>query len=248
MCFLLFLLPSCNKQEKGDFRKDLSTAIEKRAGDCAEESQELFCQFTVSQTKIDTLTNVYGYPSNCSFVVSYDMKWCYVGLFNEIQVLVTNLTILSINCQQYHDDLDDIINNPGIGIPTLDDYLIELFYNLHRSLEDKVFNFFNTNHNLDCDSQTSFIPIVFKFVEDACYTFCVTQSGRPSEFDPVLKLRCGEVCCIITVYACYDATTNKIIKSIDKHINGGPDNPECMPLQNLSSICYRYSDCIKDCE
>ncbi|MFZ1703932.1 MAG: hypothetical protein WAT79_06270 [Saprospiraceae bacterium] len=249
---LLLLLNSCQKNEKPDFEKTTVTVVEKRTGDCAENAfldWDNFCSpFTPVVTKTKVITNVPGYPSTCSFTIQYDIKKCVLPVVNEVHVLIGNFKIIAINCPQYHSDIYDITYNPGIGIPTLSDYLNNLFDNLVRILEDIEFIETLASYNLDCNvTSTNHFVYSTNYYEQSCNTYCVPYGQRPNEFEPALKLSCGEECCRTEVYMCYDYVNSKIVKSVVKTpLFGG--SPDCNPLQNLASICASYSDCEVNCE
>ena len=243
---------SCSKEEKVKQPSRLNQVVESRStGDCAENAfldWESFCgPFTPVVTKTKVISNVPGYPSSCTFTVQYDIKKCILPFVNEIQVLIGNFKIIAINCPQYHTDIYDITYNPGIGIPTLSDYLNELFDNLTRIVEDIEFLDTLATTNLDCSQPEGFLKYIINYYEQSCYTFCVPYGQRPNEFEPPLKLSCGEECCITEVYMCFDHVQNKIYKEIIKNplFEGSPD---CSALANLANICLNYSDCEVNCQ
>src|SRR5690606_29535103 len=144
---------------------------------------QTFCSLSPITTKTRVITNVPGYPPTCSFTVQYDIKKCVLPIVFEIHVLIGNFKIIAINCPQYHTDIYDITYNPGIGIPTLSNYLNSLFDNLARIVEDLEFMETLASTNLDCAQSIGFFIYTTSYIEQSCYTFCVPKLQRPSEFD-----------------------------------------------------------------
>jgi hypothetical protein len=252
---LVFLFGSCNIEEKQQVNLQ-EIATELRTNDCFDENfEQSFCFGSSFQTRTITLNNIPGYPSSCTFTVRYEFKYCEVGTghLNEIQVLIKNVDILEIDCAKYDQDVDDLLNNPCLNCPTIEDYIFELEEKIQRQVEEDIFGYLTSlGYNLDCGSSAAWTPVTVKSTQYSCHTYCfqTLPKTRGGSWLKPRRIACNNyVCCIIENYMCYDPVTDKIISSVYKYKEGGPEPATCViPTASYAYCNYYTSNCINACE
>ena len=248
------ILSSCGKDEKTKLL-NTNVIIENRTEDClTPQEQDAFCVQSHFQPRTITLTNVPGYPAGCTFEVTFEFKWCKVGPghLDEVQALMKNFQILDIDCDQYHHELDDLINNPCSTCMTPEEYIFNLEEKLIALASIDVMNFLKQTQslNFDCGSPTAWYPFVFKYSQFSCHSYCLRQALNSKGrlwLKPIRYACNGYVCCDVSHYMCIDPVTGEVYQDITKILVGGNPPPVCTLPNIIDPTCSLLTDCVHTC-
>jgi hypothetical protein len=230
--------------------------IENRSNDCISESaQQEFCLGSFFQPRTITLNNVPGYPSSCTFKISFEYKWCEVnpGIFDEVQVLMRNFDIVEIDCPQYDQEVDDLINNPCNLCPTVEEYLLGLDEKLISLASLDIMNLLKQTHNFnfDCPSGSNLTPFVFSYFQYSCHSYCLRRltKTRGGMWLKPIRYECnGTVCCQVSHSMCIDSISGDMIIEINKTSSSQGEEYVCVKPIISNQICFYQTDCIHSCE
>jgi hypothetical protein len=230
--------------------------IENRSSDCISESaQQEFCPGSFFQPRTITLNNVPGYPSSCTFKVSFEYKWCDLGLgtYDEVQVLMKNFDIVEIDCPQYDQEVDDLINNPCNLCPTVEEYLLVLEEKLISLASIDIMNLLKLNfgYNFNCPSGANWTPFIFKYFQYSCHSYCLRRltKTRGGIWLKPIRYECnGTVCCQVSHSMCIDPITGDVITEIQKNQDTQNGQYECLKPIISNQICFYQTECIHACE
>ena len=246
---------SCRKEELSKV-PDKDAMIENRSNDCISESaQQEFCLGSFFQPRTITLNNVPGYPSSCTFKISFEYKWCEVnpGIFDEVQVLMRNFDIVEIDCPQYDQEVDDLINNPCNLCPTVEEYLLGLDEKLISLASLDIMNLLKQTHNFnfDCPSGSNLTPFVFSYFQYSCHSYCLRRltKTRGGMWLKPIRYECnGTVCCQVSHSMCIDPISGDMIIEINKTSSSQGEEYVCVKPIISNQICFYQTDCIHSCE
>jgi len=253
----LILLHSCRKDDSLKI-PDNNAKIENRSSDCISlSSQQAFCLGNYFQYRAIVLNNVPGYPSTCTFRVSFEYKWCTVGAgdLNEVQTLMRNFDILEIDCPQYEQEIDDLINNSCSTCPPVEDYIFNLEEKLIFLASVDIMKLLEQTQgfNFDCSLEVdNWFPFVYKYSQYTCHSYCLRKNAkvRGGLWTKPIRYECnGAICCSVTHSMCTDPITGELFAGISKISHGGVSNIQCTRdfITNPNQPCYFLTECLHTC-
>lgn len=240
---ILLMFGSCQKNEK-DFKnkKDLVSATERRDGSCFTNDLEGICPFNTPQLDTFELDSVPGYPVGCKFYIEFEYVECNWAPDPRIFYFAfDNFRLIDVDCAQYDSEVDDVLFNPGIGIPSLEDYMNDLYDKLFERLTDEIFYQFYPHFECGVGDQWVFL----QWIRESCYRYCAYRTGGEGSYIAT-PVPCGTGCCMTQTEICWQSTPGIIKKIITttQTQSGECDPPNSTP----PSGCIQTTPCRFQCE
>ena len=237
---LVLFLASCQKNEKESIKKnddDIKIVeTELRSEVCFEELLGNQCTNQVPVIEEYELDNIPGYPSECKFKVRVEILNCNIPNTTITRFFTLSFELIEVNCPQYENEMNEILFNPGINNPSLDDYLTSLYEKLYRRFEDVHFEDFKVFFN--CGGSNQWFEI--SHIRESCSRFCVYLTGREGYY-LATPIPCGTGCCKIETKMCFNPTTQMVEKTTTTiPITQAQCDP---PSPSVPFGCYTATNC-----
>ncbi len=212
----LLVLSSCNNQDsdkenvKQDSVSGLNTDLKLRSDVCYEELLENQCVSQVPYFEEQLLDEIPGYPADCTFKVKVKILNCDNPMApGSTQFFTLSFEVIEVNCPQYDFEVNEILFNPGINVPTVEDYMTVLYEKLYRRFEDVYFDDFKIAFL--CPGATN-KWFYITHIRESCSRFCVYLTGREGNYIAT-PIPCGAGCCKTESRMCFNRETGKIEKT-----------------------------------
>ncbi|MFZ1705613.1 MAG: hypothetical protein WAT79_14785 [Saprospiraceae bacterium] len=240
MVSLVLFLSACQKNEKENTQKNSPTTqsigTELRSNVCYEELLEIECPNSTPTIEVHTLDNIPGYPSGCTFKVKVKIVKCNIPNTLITRFFTLSFELIEVNCPQYENEINEILFNPGINTPSLDEYLTELYDKLYRRFEDVHFEDFKIFFN--CGAQNQWFEI--SHIRESCSRYCVYLTGREGYY-LATPIPCGTGCCKIETKMCFNQSSQKVEKTtIIVPLSIGQCDP---PSPTTPFGCFTATEC-----